>query len=110
MKIKEILTYDFTTSDQFKALAPYLNLLFALFFFWIGIHGIADKHLRFKRYDYFGLDAQVFGLGLCGLGGAWVLYTTLGSLFERYRWCRVVAAVLGLTFIVCAVFALARNI
>jgi hypothetical protein len=110
MSIKEILTYDLAKSERFVSLARVFNFLFAVFFFWLGERGIATQHLRFKRYDYYGVDAQLFGVGLCALAGAWVLYTTFGGLFVRYRWCRVVTALFGIIFIVCATVALVRNI
>jgi hypothetical protein len=110
MRIKDFLTYDFTASEQFKALAPVLNVLSGMVFLSLGIQGIATQHVRFKGYDYVGFDARLFGLGFCGLAAAWLLYTTFGALLVRYSWCRAAAVMLGLTFAVCAAVALARNI
>lgn len=110
MSIKQILTYDLAKSERFVSLSRVFNFLFAVFFFWLGERGIATQHLRFKRYDYYGFDAQIFGIGLCALGGAWVLYTTFSGLFVRYRWCRVMTGLFGLTFVVCASIALFRHI
>jgi hypothetical protein len=110
MKFREILTCDLTKSKHFDPVARALNLLYALFFAWLGVEGIIHHHIRFKRYDHHRSDAQLFGIALCALGGAWVLYTAFGELFTRSASCRIIAGVLGVTFIVCTVVVICRNV
>lgn len=80
------------------------------FVLWLGIMGIITERMAWRRYEFRGLDAQIFGAGVGCLAVVMLLIAPFDGSLLRFKWVKITTAICGVTFVVCTLVTLYRVI